>query len=152
VDRITGTVQRVLGERITAMPGKKEYSAVSVYLQYLTNTTVVQKRISPQNFFPVPEVESSIVDIKRLNRRAMEEINFFRDVVRIGFSGKRKQLIKNLQGLPLIISKDEIERIVEELFNDRKIRAERLSVDDFRRLAETLRGYHRNDERGGRRE
>jgi 16S rRNA (adenine1518-N6/adenine1519-N6)-dimethyltransferase len=135
-----------------AIPGKKEYSAVSVYLQYLTNTTVVQKRISPQNFFPVPEVESSIVDIKRLNRRAMEEINFFRDVVRIGFSGKRKQLIKNLQGLPLVISKDEIERIVEELFNDRKIRAERLSVDDFRRLAETLRVYHRNDERGARRE
>jgi 16S rRNA (adenine1518-N6/adenine1519-N6)-dimethyltransferase len=152
VDRITGTVQRELGERITAIPGKKEYSAVSVYLQYLTNTTVVQKRISPQNFFPVPEVESSIVDIKRLNRRAMEEINFFRDVVRIGFSGKRKQLIKNLQGLPLVISKDEIERIVEELFNDRKIRAERLSVDDFRRLAETLRVYHRNDERGARRE
>jgi 16S rRNA (adenine1518-N6/adenine1519-N6)-dimethyltransferase len=146
VSRITGTVQRELAERITALPGKKEYSAVSVYLQYLTNTMVVQKRISPQNFFPVPEVESSIVDMRRLDRHAMEEVNFFRDVVRVGFSGKRKQLIKNLQGLHLSISKDEIERIVEELFDDRKIRAERLSVDDFSRLAEILRGYHRHDE------
>jgi 16S rRNA (adenine1518-N6/adenine1519-N6)-dimethyltransferase len=146
VSRITGTVQRELAERITALPGKKEYSAVSVYLQYLTNTMVVQKRISPQNFFPVPEVESSIVDMRRLDRHAMEEVNFFRDVVRVGFSGKRKQLIKNLQGLHLSISKDEIERIVEELFDDRKIRAERLSVDDFMKLAEILRGYHRHNE------
>jgi 16S rRNA (adenine1518-N6/adenine1519-N6)-dimethyltransferase len=146
VSRITGTVQKELAERITALPGQKEYSAVSVYLQYLTNTMVVQKRISPQNFFPVPEVESSIVDMRRLDRHAMEEVNFFRDVVRVGFSGKRKQLIKNLQGLHLSISKDEIERIVEELFDDRKIRAERLSVDDFMKLAEILRGYHRHNE------
>ncbi len=148
VDRITGTVQRELAERITAVPGKKEYSAVSVYLQYLTNTTVVQKRVSPHNFFPVPEVESSIVDIKRLNRRVVEEINFFRDVVRAGFSGKRKQLFKNLQGLHLNIPKDEIERIVEDLFDDRKIRAERLSVENFKILTETLHGYLRHDNKG----
>lgn len=51
VERIIGTVQKELAERITAKPRTKNYSYVSVYLQYLTRVRIIEKNISPKIFF-----------------------------------------------------------------------------------------------------
>ncbi len=139
VDSITGMVQRELADRISASPGDKQYSFVSVYLQYHMEVRVVERRIGPQNFFPSPDVESSIVVLKRKRGQSGPEMKLFKDVVKKAFSSRRKRLAKNLQSLPLKGSRSRVERIVYELFNNPGIRAEELSVADFTRLCTALR-------------
>ena len=127
-----------LADRITAAPGNKQYSFVSVYLQYHMEIDVVEKRIGPQNFFPSPDVDSSIVVLRRKGRSFGPEDMLFKDVVKKAFSSRRKRLAKNLQSLPLQIHGSEIESIVFELFQNSGIRAEELSVSDFTRLTKAL--------------
>jgi 16S rRNA (adenine1518-N6/adenine1519-N6)-dimethyltransferase len=138
VDSVTGMVQRELADRITASPGDKQYSFVSVYLQYHMDVRVVERRIGPQNFFPSPDIESSIVVLKRKRGQSGLEGKLFKDVVKKAFSSRRKRLAKNLQSLPLKDSRSQVERIVDELFNNPGIRAEELSVFDFTRLCAAL--------------
>lgn len=138
VESITGMVQRELADRITAAPGDKQYSFVSVYLQYHMEMMVAEKSIGPQNFFPSPDVESSIVVLRRRGRQFGPEARLFKDVVKRSFSSRRKRLAKNLQSLPLEVPGSEVEGIVCELFHNPGIRAEELSVSDFTRLTKAL--------------
>jgi 16S rRNA (adenine1518-N6/adenine1519-N6)-dimethyltransferase len=139
VDRITCMVQRELANRITASPGDKVYSFVSVYLQYLMEIQIVEKGVGPQNFFPRPDVESSIVVLRRRKRGASDVTNtVFKDVAKVAFSSRRKRLARNLRQLPLHIGGTEVESLVMELFQNNGIRAEELDLADFIRLAEKL--------------
>ncbi len=137
VRSITGTVQKEIAMRLAAEPGMKEYSSVSVIMQYAADIHVPEKRIAPENFFPPPEVESAIVSlvIHAGNDTVEKE---FRDVVRAGFSNRRKSLVNNLSSLEYGLSKNQLQGIVRRLFHDVHVRAEKLTVQDFRHLAEHL--------------
>ena len=141
VESITGMVQKELADRITASPGNKQYSFVSVYLQYHMNIEVIERRIGPQNFFPRPDVDSSIVLLKRRGMQDGSGTGFFKDVVKKAFTNRRKRLVKNIQMLPVKATGSEVESIVMELFKNPGIRAEELSVSDFIHLAEALKPY-----------
>jgi 16S rRNA (adenine1518-N6/adenine1519-N6)-dimethyltransferase len=138
VDLVVGTVQRELADRITAKPGIKDYSFVSVYVQFLMDTSVLEKRILPQSFFPRPEVESAVIKLTR--RRMGLECNqlLFKQVVRSGFSNRRKRLVRNLGSVFNGISAPELSQVVGEAIGDSSVRAEQLSVDDFVRLCKVL--------------
>ena len=142
VERITCMVQRELANRITASPGDKVYSFVSVYLQYHMEIQIVEKGIGPQNFFPRPDVDSSIVVLRRRKRGASDAVDrVFKAVVKNAFSSRRKRLAKNLKLLPLDIGGAEVESLVEELFQNPGIRAEELDQADFMCLAEKLSSH-----------
>ena len=138
VEVIAGMVQKELADRITASPGDKQYSFVSVYLQYHMDIAVTEKRIGPQNFFPRPDVDSSIIFLRRRVIQDGPGTGFFKDVVKKAFSNRRKRLVKNIQLLPLKATGSEVESIVMDLFKNPGIRAEELSVSDFIRLTEAL--------------
>ncbi len=138
IERITGTVQEELAERITSKPGRKSYSWVSVYLQYKAHIQHIEKHISPQNFFPVPEVYSSIINIEPLNRDSSVEDKFFKTIVKSGFSSRRKNLVNNLSSLNMNIGKEKLAIIIFELFQNKKVRAEELTVKDFVKLSQVL--------------
>jgi 16S rRNA (adenine1518-N6/adenine1519-N6)-dimethyltransferase len=145
VESIAGMVQKELADRITASPGNKQYSSVSVYLQYHMDIVVTERRIGPHNFFPRPDVDSSIVLLKRRGMQEGSETGFFKDVVKKAFSNRRKRLVKNIQLLPLKATGSEVESIVMELFKNPGIRAEELSVSDFIHLTEALMPHRLSD-------
>jgi len=138
IQQITGTVQKELAERITSLPGAKEYSYVSVYLQYAAEIKVIEKKIAPANFFPEPGVDSSIIAIKVRPERKREERKIFKNLVKVCFSSRRKSLVNNLQRLDSAITKNRLKEMVSELFHDDHIRAEQLSIRDFEMLTEQL--------------
>lgn len=141
VQKITGTVQREIAMRIGARPGRREYSYVSAYLQFLAEVRIVEGRLGPGNFFPSPEVESSIVDIGRKSGELLNRREAYKAIVKAGFATRRKSLAGNLRRLGLTLSREELKGVIAELFSDKLIRAENLSPEDFMRLTQRLVMY-----------
>jgi len=62
--------QSEFAEKLAAMPGFREYSALSVICQYFYETRIIG-RVQSKKFFPKPESDSSIVLLKKRKRKTM---------------------------------------------------------------------------------
>jgi 16S rRNA (adenine1518-N6/adenine1519-N6)-dimethyltransferase len=138
VERITGTVQEEIAQRLAAKKGAKNYSAVSVYIQYMAEIVVPMRNISPSNFFPKPEVYSAVIDVIPSRKTFPVKPDFFKRVVQCGFSARRKSLVNNLSSLENGLERGRLRAVIREIFNDDKVRAENLSVADFITLCQKL--------------
>jgi 16S rRNA (adenine1518-N6/adenine1519-N6)-dimethyltransferase len=127
-----GVAATVLLQRLAAAPGSKTYGAVSVIAQ-LSCEVKVLRRISRNVFHPVPNVESALV---RLRRVSLPPDPALVALVHAAFAHRRKALPRSLAH-----SGGDRPRAQEALVaigQPPDARAERLSPDDFRRLAEIL--------------
>lgn len=138
VGEIVGTVQKEIAQRTCAVPGDKNYSAVSVYIQALAHVHIMEKDISPSNFFPAPEVTSAIIRIKRIRNSVSFNRELFKQVIKASFSNRRKSLVNNLCAMKGFSDKETVRDIVRVYFNDDDIRAERVAVEDFLRLTRAI--------------
>ena len=135
VRRIVGTVQQEIAERIAAKPGEKNYSSVSVYLRFLARTNILESHIAPGSFFPSPDVESSVISVERRRDEKQIERFVFRTILRAAFANRRKSLVNNLLATNMRLNRAQIERIVGTQLGDIKIRAEKLTVEEFVTIA-----------------
>jgi len=122
-------LQKEVVDRMAADPGSKTYGRLSVMLQAYCEVTHLFD-IGPGAFKPAPKVDSSIVRLVPLppdQARIIDEAKFSQ-VVTASFAQRRKTLRNNLKGLL-------DEQQIQELGIDPGVRAETLSVDDFRKLA-----------------
>lgn len=134
--RTVVTVQREVAERIAARGGRMSLLAVSV--QYYGRPQLLF-RLRPGAFYPPPEVESAVLQIDRHPEPPVKVANvphFFR-VVSAGFSQPRKQLGNSLAA-GLGISHQEAATALRRAGIDPRLRAERLSLGDWARLAQVL--------------
>ncbi len=137
-------IQKEVAQRVCAKPG--EMSLLSVSVQVYGRPQIVSF-VSSSNFWPAPEVDSAILkiaDILPPNRLKdffgeISEKQFFQ-LVRIGFSSKRKKLTNNLAA-GLKISADEARLALAEVDLDSKIRPQNLSTGDWLKLAKILKIY-----------
>lgn len=141
---VTGTVQRELAERVTARPGSPEYSFVSVYVQFRSRISVLERRLGPDLFFPRPEVDSSIITMERVEHEDRDFVDLFKRVARAAFATRRKNLVNNLRSLLPAADRGELAALAGRLFGRERVRAEELTVEDFVRLAEALRSSCRD--------
>jgi len=134
--RMVVTVQREVAERIVARGGRMSLLAVSV--QFYGRPQLLF-RLRPGAFYPPPEVESAVVRIDRHPEPPVEvtDVGWFFQVVRAGFSQPRKQLSNSLAS-GLGISPGEAASALREAGVDPRTRAERLSLEDWARLARRL--------------
>ncbi len=128
-------LQKEMAERITAVPGTKDYGAFTLMVQY-DYTVEFLRTVPPSVFIPQPEVDSAVV---RLIPRDPQELppcdrETFRKLVRTGFSQRRKQLGKLLRG-----DMPDWAATAAALGLDSAVRAERLSLQDWIALANQVR-------------
>jgi 16S rRNA (adenine1518-N6/adenine1519-N6)-dimethyltransferase len=130
-------LQKEVAERICAKPGKMSLLAVSV--QFYAQPQIVE--VVPREYFwPEPEVDSTIIKLEvRSNHRRrgtrkleVDERKFFQ-LVKFGFSAKRKMLKNNLAAGLRVEQTEAASRLKQAGFNE-KIRAQELSVDDWLKL------------------
>jgi len=136
-ESITIMVQKEVAERICAKPGEMSMLAVSV--QYYGEPKIVDI-VTKGNFWPEPKVDSAILNIELAKPRPNPPLgrggNFFK-VVKAGFAQKRKQLHHNLsRGLQ--IDDLKIKNILIEVCGNEKVRAEELSVSEWKKIVEKL--------------
>ena len=129
-------VQREVGERLAAAPGSKTYGATSVLAQ-LSADVRVSRKVSPNVFHPVPNVESALVVLRRTSPPPSREVV---DLVHAAFAHRRKALPGSLALAPAAPPdiRDRARAALEQIGQPADARAERLAPSDFTRLAEQL--------------
>ena len=123
-------LQKEVAGRITAKPGEMSLLAVSV--QFYAKAEIVEI-VPKNNFWPKPEVDSAIIKLKvKSEKLKIKEKEFFR-LVKFGFSAKRKMLKNNLAA-GFRMEPAEAENKIKQVGFNGKIRAQELSVEDWRKL------------------
>ena len=134
---VTLLIQKEVAERAAATPGDMSILAVSAQLY----ADVSLGDIVPAELFtPPPKVDSQVLTLRTKTLELPEGVDeklFFR-VVKAGFSAKRKKLRSSLSG-GLGLSKDSVDSLLATVDISPDERAESLSVEDWKRLAEA---YH----------
>jgi 16S rRNA (adenine1518-N6/adenine1519-N6)-dimethyltransferase len=135
-ERMVVTVQWEIAEKLIAQPDHKEFGALAVLVQSLADAEIVRK-LPPSVFFPRPKVDSAIVLIRpNAEKRAqIPDVPAWRAFLRDLYTHRRKNLRGALAGWPSGgKSKEEIDRKLEELGLDGRLRAEDLDLEDHLRL------------------
>ena len=134
ITAITVMVQKEAAQRICAPVGSRESGAVTVSVNYYAEPSL-QFHVSAGSFMPAPKVDSAVIrlDIRETPPVEVDEKMFF-SVVKAAFSQRRK-VISNSLSSGLKMSKDEINGILERAQVPANARAERLSLDDFAKIA-----------------
>ncbi|MEX1064075.1 MAG: 16S rRNA (adenine(1518)-N(6)/adenine(1519)-N(6))-dimethyltransferase RsmA [Candidatus Paceibacterota bacterium] len=126
-------IQKEVAQRIVAQPPHMSLLGVSV--QYFAKPKVVS-RVSKLSFHPVPKVDSAIVRLTPNDEPHQKEYDekFFK-VLKVGFAGKRKQLINNLHS-GLKEDKQEIEKKLNSIGINSQRRAETLTIEEWQKITE----------------
>lgn len=135
---LTIMIQKEVAERINAVPGTKDYGALSLLVQYYCDTKIV-RHVPPECFIPRPKVDSTVIRLTRLAKPRAEvadEELFFR-IIRQVFNMRRKTLANNLKALGY--SREYVEEVLRRAGLDEKVRGETLSVERFAQLANTIK-------------
>ena len=96
VKKIIAMVQREVGERFVANVGTPSYGIPSVKAQYWAHIAIVG-HIPPKVFFPVPKVDSVLLEFSRRKNVENDDLELMWQMVRIGFGQRRKMLRKSLK-------------------------------------------------------
>ncbi|MDE3084552.1 MAG: ribosomal RNA small subunit methyltransferase A [Verrucomicrobiota bacterium] len=96
--RMVLMLQKEAAQRYAAVPGTKQFGAISIFLQAAYDSTPAH-RVSAACFYPHPEVDSLLL---KLVRRAQPHVFSVetRALIRTLFQQRRKQLGSLLRGLP----------------------------------------------------
>jgi 16S rRNA (adenine1518-N6/adenine1519-N6)-dimethyltransferase len=96
-EQMVFTVQKEMGNRLSALPGSKDYGSLSLIIQRQWQVTRL-KTLPPSVFLPQPQVDSVVLLFRRRVPGELEETDAmkFSQLVKAGFSERRKQVRKLL--------------------------------------------------------
>jgi len=121
-------VQKEVAERLTSTPKSKKYGRLTVTAG-LFGKVKYEFKVSPNVFYPQPEVDSAIISIARINDEnySSEFISAFQNIVRLAFSSRRKVLNNTI--------KEYLNGPIKEKYS--RLRPEECSIKDFISIVNT---------------
>ena len=130
-------VQLEVAKKYCAVAG--DMSKQSLAAQFYSQPEIIEK-VPAKSFWPVPAVDSAILRLNNVHSWDYEapEKEVWQ-LIRIGFSSKRKKLVNNLAS-GLQITKTEAEKLLSATGVDVNVRAEDLSKEEWVTL--TLKSKH----------
>jgi 16S rRNA (adenine1518-N6/adenine1519-N6)-dimethyltransferase len=138
-DSATVTVQREMGERMTAAAGSHSYNALSVWIGAQCRGAIA-RILPPSVFWPRPKIDSAIVrlELEPDRRAAIGDLARFHDFVRDVFCHRRKLLrgvlVRMAGGKQQSAAKEAVEKIYASLGFEASVRAEDIPPDTFVQL------------------
>ena len=136
-------MQKEVADRISAKPNTKAYGSLSIAVQYYMTAKVAF--IVPRTVFvPAPNVDSAILKMVRRPEPAVavEDEKFFFKVSKASFTHRRKTLWNNLTGYfgKSEEVKEQLTKALDQAGLSPSVRGEALSLAEFARLADALKG------------
>lgn len=131
VERLVVMVQREVAERLCASPGSKIYGLPSV-VAGLHAVSTIAFLVPPQVFIPVPDVQSAVVDIKRIHDVDPSADRAVR-LAEAAFQQRRKMIRRSLSSVA-----EDTSAWIAAAGLDPTARAERLAPADYLALARGL--------------
>lgn len=140
IESITVMVQREVAERMRALPGTKDYGALSLAVAYYAEADIVAN-VPPNCFMPRPNVGSAVIRLTRHPHPVVEvpDEKLLFKVIRASFNQRRKTLqngLKNFEGFSY--TKEQIVSALEAAGLPENVRGETLSLEQFAEIARQL--------------
>lgn len=138
IQSITVMVQKEVADRLTAIPGEKDTGAITYCVYYYSEATEIML-VPNSSFIPQPQVDSEVIKLNIRENKPVQltsEAMFFK-VIKAGFMQRRKTLLNALANAG-VTSKENIKKILSDLNIDENIRGEKLSIEQFAQIANTL--------------
>lgn len=133
-DKIVIMVQEEVGERFSAKPNSKDYSSITVFLNYYFDVKK-EFKVNRLEFNPVPNVDSEVISFTRKKELLkLKDKDLFFKLVKDSFRFKRKNIKNNLKGYNL----DIIDRVLKSNNLDLTSRAEQLPIEVFVEMSNEL--------------
>ena len=139
IETITVMIQKEVADRLVTEPGKGDTGAITYSIHYYTEPKRVLE-VPNTAFIPAPKVNSTVINLEVLKTPKVEvnsEIKLF-NLIKTAFMQKRKTLVNALANSNKYGSKEQIEKVLEELKLDLKIRPEKLTLEQFAKIAEKI--------------
>jgi len=133
-ESVTVMVQKEAALRFAAVPGDKDYNEMSVLCAYYSSPKILFD-VPRGCFLPPPHVTSAVIRFERREKPAELDEALFLKLVRTAFGERRKKFSSNL-ARSFGGERETWEDKLESLGFPRDVRGERLSADDFIKLAE----------------
>jgi len=133
-------LQKEVVDRITALPGTKEYGIPSVIVDMHAVATR-EMNVPADCFFPSPKVTSSLLKlvIRKKSLVPLDDEDFFSRVVKNSFLQRRKTLLNNLRRFcGALITEEGLAGLLSDLDIACRRRGETLTTTEFAALSNAL--------------
>ena len=131
LESITIMVQKEVAQRLVADENSKDNSSISLFVKYYADANIAFN-VSRNVFVPAPNVDSAVVNMRLKKERFEYEKTMFK-LIKNGFENRRKTILNSF--CKSGIEKEKIIKVLEKLGIDTRIRAEKLSLKDFKNIA-----------------
>ena len=131
LESITIMVQKEVAQRLVADENSKDNSSISLFVKYYADANIAFN-VSRNVFVPAPNVDSAVVNMRLKKERFEYEKTMFK-LIKNGFENRRKTILNSF--CKSGIEKEKIIKVLEKLDIDTRIRAEKLSLKDFKNIA-----------------
>lgn len=132
-------VQEEVARRIVATEKSqsKQYGLLTILSQFWADCEII-RLVGRKSFYPAPKVNSALVSLKVRKEPLLklDDYSFFRRVIKSAFSQRRKTLKNCLVGAGF--DKEKVTKAISDLGLDENIRGEKLSIQEFGKLAGEL--------------
>ena len=134
IESITVMVQKEVADRLVAKPGGKNSGAITYAISYFADAEKVLE-VPNTSFMPAPEVNSSVIKLNILREPSVkvESEKMLFNVIKLAFATLLNALTNGK-----LANKEEVEKMLIDLNLDLKIRGEKLSLQDFARIADYM--------------
>lgn len=142
IDSLTVMVQKEVAQRMQAVPGTKDYGALSLAVQFYAEPYIVAN-VPPNCFMPRPKVGSAVIRLTRYKDMPIKVKNekLMFSIIRASFNQRRKTLQNGINNSSALhFSKEQVVEALGEMELSPTIRGEALSLEQFARLSDLLEG------------
>ena len=136
---ITVMVQNEVAQRLCSKAGSKDYGAITAVLGNYGESRRLFK-VPAGCFLPAPKVDSAVIriDLYKEPKYQPKDEKLFFALIRAAFEMRRKTLVNALSAKLPQYSKEVITSAILAIGHPEAVRGERLSTEDFGRLADIL--------------
>lgn len=148
IDKGVILLQKEVADRLEARPATKDYGIPTILLQSCASVKRLM-HIGPAEFHPRPKVDSTLICVEFSSGGFdTETFSRLRAIVRAAFSSRRKTVVNNLLSslsLPQRRYRDKAakRKVIVDMLETASIkpdmRAERIEIEQFQKLAESFR-------------
>ena len=139
IETITVMIQKEVADRLVTKPGTGDTGAITYAIHYYTNPKRVLE-VPNTAFIPEPKVNSTVINLEVLKepKVAVKDEKKLFDVIKTAFMQKRKTLLNALANSNKYGSKEKIDKTLELLGIDNRIRPEKLTLEEFAKIADEI--------------
>lgn len=139
IESITIMIQKEVADRLIENPGGKNTGAITYTVNYFADAEGIIE-VPNNSFIPEPEVTSKVLKltIRKEPKVDVKNLELMFKIIKSAFLQRRKTLLNALVNNSIFNSKDEGIKVLQELNFDINIRGEKLTLEEYAKLANKI--------------